>query len=104
MTSLEYALKNYEILKQYVEGELTAEQFETSFLDFHSMLKDETDDELYNILEEELFYYVDSFFSECHPEQETDFEVSEQTLKLQSQIALQRLKAYLERRGVNNGY
>lgn len=103
MTSLEYALENYDLLKQYVEGKLTAEQFETNFLNFHSLLEDETDDELYNILEEELFYYVDSFFSECHPEKETDFLVSEQTLKLQSQIAFKRLEAYLERRGVMNG-
>ncbi len=50
--------------------------------------------QLYSILEN-LFFYADAYWHEVTPETETEFEISEETLRREAASALEKIEQYI---------
>lgn len=81
------------LVERFLDGTITAEEFEKAFLNSFKAEPASLDNELYKILDK-LFGAVDSYWHECEPGSETAFEISEDALREASSSALVQLKQY----------
>lgn len=95
MTAIDYAIACFHLLTQFVQRQITAEEFEREFLGLPRQYEGLLGDELYAILGE-LFLDVDAYWHECTLETETNFEISEVTLRKRAHQHLRDLTQYLE--------
>jgi hypothetical protein len=101
MSDQHLAEKYHGLISDFLAGRISASEFETRYLDeFKNEPGGVMSDVLYLILED-MFENVDRYWHECTPDQETDFEISEPTLRKYAQEALQYLKDYLQGRPVD---
>lgn len=74
-----------------MNGILTADEFETLYLEAFKELDKEMDQPAFEILND-VFHWTDCYWHECRPGQETAFKISEQQLRKEVQKALDTLK------------
>lgn len=80
-----------ELMEDFLNGILTAGEFETFYLKAFKESDEEMDRSVFEILNE-VFEWTDCYWYECLPGQETVFEISEQQLRREVQKALDKLK------------
>ncbi|RJS62450.1 hypothetical protein CJ483_03165 [Bacillus sp. PK3_68] len=84
--------KYIKLIESFLKNEIGVAEFEKKY--FKTFLNDpdekELDEESFTILND-LFESVDCYWHECKPGEETDFEISEEQLRVDTQKALQGL-------------
>lgn len=82
--------KYIKLIESFLKNEINVGEFEQRYL---RTFKDETEelgDKPFIILND-LFVSVDCYWYECKPGEETDFEISEEQLRVDAQKAFQKL-------------
>ncbi|MFP7487816.1 colicin immunity domain-containing protein [Priestia filamentosa] len=82
--------KYRKLIEAFLEGNITADEFQDQYLSKFLKWNDNLDDELFLILND-VFESADCYWKECLPGQETGFEISEQQLRKEVHEALVRL-------------
>jgi hypothetical protein len=78
-----------ELLQRFVDGRMTADEFEAAYLDFHRRYREPESDAIFEPLNE-LFYAVDDY----HPDPEVQMEtgaIDAEALRRRANDVLQRL-------------
>lgn len=89
--------KYKEIIENFLNGKISADEFQTQYLKNFKEWNDGMDDTLFEILNG-VFELADCYWHECLPEQETSFEISEQQLRREVKEALIKLNKVLNNR------
>lgn len=101
MSDQHLAEKYHRLISDFLAGCISTTEFEAHYLDeFNNEQGGVMSDTLYLILED-MFENVDRYWHECTPANETDFEISEPTLRKYAQETLLYLKDYLQGRPVD---
>ncbi|MGG3887557.1 colicin immunity domain-containing protein [Metabacillus fastidiosus] len=82
--------KYMKLIESFLKNEINVGEFEKRYL---RSFKDETEklgENLFIILND-LFESVDRYWNECKPGEETDYEISEEQLKVDAEKAFQNL-------------
>ncbi len=84
------------LIQDFLINLISASDFERSYIDMFLDQKRPVieDEQLFRILNE-LFFEVDAYWHEATPETETEFEISEKTLRARAKKALEELDQYI---------
>lgn len=72
--------KNKKIIEDFLIRKITADEFQTLFLKTFKAENGLMDKNLFEILND-IFEAADCYWHECHPGEETNFEISEEQLR-----------------------
>jgi hypothetical protein len=89
--------KYKEIIEDFLNGKISADEFQTHYLKNFKEWNDKMDWDLSKILNR-VFEAADCYSHDCFPGQETVFEISEQQLRREVAEALVELNKFLDSR------
>lgn len=78
------------LMKDFLDKRITVKEFENAYLNTMKQENKTLDDEFFIIIND-VFEAVDCYWHECHPGEETRFEISEQQLRKEVKSAHDKL-------------
>ncbi len=93
------AQEYYSLIRAYVEGRLSTDEFGMEFQKAFLAEPSSMDDELFLILNR-LFWDWEAYYPDCTPKQETSFMISERTFRQTAVETKIALEMYLQERGL----
>ncbi|MEP9408997.1 colicin immunity domain-containing protein [Peribacillus frigoritolerans] len=89
--------KYKQIMVDFLEGNMSADEFQTRYMEIFLKANDKLDEAHFEILNG-VFESADCYWHECFPGQETSSEISEQQLRNEINEALIKLNILLDSR------
>lgn len=82
------------LIETYLNHAISADKFRRAYFDVYKNDPGRMEAQLFNILEN-LFYFADAYWHDVTPETETESEISEETMRREAVLALEKIDQYI---------